>query len=126
MTYQLHPAAKMSTLYKEPATKRQLPCCSAKDMRSLHPEGNYHILGEIGGRGQAANGELLLLPDGRTLPIGARGGIKRPFDWIIGYIPVGEDTYIAAIRSILPPCFHALQRRLTPQHSTTETRRHGK
>lgn len=103
MIYKIYPQAGGARLFVEPRSRSSFPYCTAKEMRTRYPDGNFVIIGEIGGIAQpSADGDWLLAGDGRALPILPRGSLKKPFEWIAGYIAVGKHTYIAVIRSLIP------------------------
>jgi len=43
------------------------------------------------------NTDKLCLGEGKFLPILPRGSLIRPFEWVIGYIEVQKDHYVAVI-----------------------------
>jgi len=69
----------------------------------LYPDGSFVIIGEIGNFAKAyADQDVLLINAGKALPIFPRGSLIKPLEWIVGYIAVGENTYVAAVRSLFP------------------------
>jgi len=38
---------------------------------------------------------------GKSIPIFPLGSIKKPFEWVDGYAAVGENTYVAVVKSLL-------------------------
>lgn len=103
MLYKIYPQAGEVRLFTEPRSRSRLPYCTAKEMRARYPDGNFVIIGEIGGITRPLTvGDRLLTGEGQALPILPRGNLKKPFEWVAGYIPVGKHTYIAAIRSLIP------------------------
>jgi len=82
-----------------------------KKMKELYPNKNFIIIGEIGSMIKIFNSQdTLLTDDGKAIPISPRGSLKRPFEWIAGFIAVGENTYIAAVKSIFPAFASYLKR----------------
>jgi hypothetical protein len=79
-----------------------------KEMRELYPDRNFVVIGEIGGIAQSPySGNLLIRGTGKAIPIFPRGSLKKPFEWISGYIVVETRIYIAAIGSLIhafPQC----------------------
>lgn len=103
MLYRLYPQGNRTRLYVEPHSRSRLPYRTVKEMRQQFPDGNFVIVGEIGSFTRPpTDGDRLLTGDGKTLPILPRGSLKKPFEWISGYIAVDKNTYIAAIGSLFP------------------------
>ncbi len=100
MLYRIYPQVGGERIFTEPRSRSRLPYCTAKEMRTRYPDGNFVVIGEIGGLARPSTDEdRLLTGEGKTLPILARGSLKKPFEWVAGYIAIGEYTYIAAIGS---------------------------
>ena len=103
MLYGIYVQAGEVRLFKEPRSQSRLPYCTEREMRMRYPDGDFVIIGEIGGIAQpSADGDRLLTGDGSILPILPRGSLKKPFEWIFGYIAVEEHAYIATIGSLIP------------------------
>ena len=116
MLYQLYPQAHEARLFTEPRSQSRLPYRTEKEMRSLYPNGNFVVIGEIGSFARPpTDGDRLLTGDGQTLPILPRGSLKRPFEWISGYIMVGENAHVAAVKSIFSSFFRRQKRRRVKQ-----------
>ena len=80
-------------------------------MKEMYPEEDFVVIGEIGICAETFNTQdILLTDDGKLVPIFPRGSLTKPFEWIAGYIAVGENTYVAAVRSIYPPFLQRLIR----------------
>lgn len=76
---------------------------TVKEMRELYPDGNFTVIGEIGGIARFPDsGDRLISETGSAIPILPRGSLKRPFEWVCGYIAVGNHTYLAVIGSLIP------------------------
>lgn len=74
-----------------------------KKMREQYPGGDFVIIGEIGNFAETLGcPDMLLTSTGKAVPIFPRGSLIKPFEWVAGYIAVGENTYVAAVRSIFP------------------------
>ncbi|HEX3039047.1 MAG TPA: hypothetical protein VHP54_01965 [Caproiciproducens sp.] len=102
MLYRIYSQAGGTRIFTEPRSRSRLPYCTAKEMRTRYPDGNFIIIGEIGGFVRpSTEGDRLLTGEEKTLPILPRGSLKKPFEWITGYIAVGEHTYIAAIGNLI-------------------------
>ena len=101
MLYRIYPQKNFMKLYAEPHSKSKLPYYSAKEMRDRYPSGNYVIIGEIGSFARPpTDGDILLMEGGKEISILPRGSLKKPFEWIAGYIAVGNNIYVAAVRGI--------------------------
>lgn len=105
MLYQLYPQAGQTRIFTEKYSRSKIPYRTAKEMRELYPGGGFVIIGEIGIFAEVlADQNMLLTSVGKAVPIFPRGSLIKPFEWIAGYIAVGENTYVAAVRSIFPSC----------------------
>jgi hypothetical protein len=103
MLYRLYQQADDARLFTEPSSRSRLPYRTAKEMRKRYPDGNFIIIGEIGSFVRTpTSGDWLLTGEEKIIPILPRGSLKKPFELIAGYIAVGENIYIAAIRNLLP------------------------
>jgi phospholipase/carboxylesterase len=103
MIFQLYPQTAKTRIFKEPRSRCRLPYYTSKEIRALYPHGDFIIVGEIGSFERPPNGgDQLCTDDGKTLPILPRGSSKWPIEWVVGYIAVEKNIYIAAVRSILP------------------------
>ena len=103
MVYRIDLQRNFAKLYKEPHSRISLPYHTVREMQELYPGDNFAVIGEIGGITQPrGDGDLLMLEIGKTVPILPRGSLKKPFEWVVGYIAVGRNTYVGAIRSLLP------------------------
>jgi phospholipase/carboxylesterase len=101
MLYRLYKKTGDARILIEVRSRSSLSYCTAKAMRLQYPDGNFVIIGEIGGIARpSANGDWLITEGGKSLPILPRGSLKKPLEWVSGYIAVGKDTYIAVIRSL--------------------------
>lgn len=98
MLYRLYKQTDKARILVEVRSQSRLSYCTAKEMRTRYPDENFVIIGEIGGitRPQT-NGDWLLAEGGKLIPILPRGCLKKPFEWIIGYIAVEKNTYVAVI-----------------------------
>ena len=82
-------------------------------MRTLYQSNNFNIIGEIGNYTRAPDfHDILLTNSGKKIPVLPRGSFIFPFEWIIGYIPVGKNLYIAAVRSLIPLFFRKINRKI--------------
>ena len=101
MRYRIYPQKDSVKFYAEPHSKSKLPYYPAKEMREKYPSGNYVIIGEIGSFARPpTDGDKLLMEGGKEIPILPRGSLKKPIEWIAGYIAVGNNIYVAVVRGI--------------------------
>ncbi len=100
MLYRLDPQANSAKLYTEPRSGSRLLYRTVKEMRKRYPDGDFAIVGEIGGFARPPNdGDELLTDDGGQIPVSPRGSRIRPFERVAGYVAVGKNTYLAALSS---------------------------
>lgn len=72
-------------------------------MNDKHSNGNYEVIGEIGNFHREYFGQDEIVTEtGEIINIFPRGSCKKPFEWVAGYAPLGENTYVAVIKSIIP------------------------
>lgn len=103
MLYRPDPNISTTKCYIEPRSRCRLPYYTAREMREMYTEGDFMIVGEIGGLSRPPDdGDVLMADGARRIPILPRGSIKKPFEWVVGYIPVSRDTYLAAVGSVMP------------------------
>jgi len=103
MFYRLYSQTNDARLFMEPRSRSRLPYRTPKEMRERYPSGEFDIIGEIGSFARPpTNGDKLLTGDGQALPVLPRGSLKRPFEWIAGYVAIDKNTYLAAIGSLIP------------------------
>jgi hypothetical protein len=101
MLYRLDPQTSAAQFYTEPHSRSKLPYRTAKEMRKLYPDHSFAVIGEIGGSARPPHGgDRLLTGDGKILPILPRGSLKKPLEWVIGYVAVDKNTYIAVVKSL--------------------------
>lgn len=103
MLYRIDPHVGSAKYCRGLHNGSKLPYRTVKEMRELYPDGNFAVVGEVGGFARPPNDrDRLLTGDGNVLPILPRGSLKRPFEWVDGYVAVGKNTYLAAVRSLIP------------------------
>lgn len=103
MLYRVYPQTGLTKLYTEPHSGSRLPYRTVKEMRELYPHDNFTVIGEIGGFARPPNDrDRLLTEDDKVLSILPRGSLQRPFEWVAGYVAVGKNTYLAAIKGMIP------------------------
>lgn len=105
MLYRIYAQADTARFYTEVHTCSKIPYYTSKEMDKRYPDGCFVIIGEIGGLARTLpDGDQLCVAEGKIIPILPRGSFKRPFEWVIGYIQVQENSYVAVIGG----CFHPL------------------
>lgn len=83
---------------------------SKNKMNELYPDGNYEVIGEIGNFSKKyLKLDEILTDTGKSIPIFPRGSLKKPFEWVAGYVAVRENTYVAVIKSIIPRLFRSAE-----------------
>ena len=103
MPYRIDPQESSAKPCGKPCGRNKLSYRTVKEMHRLYPDGNFTVIGEIGGIAQFPDsGDRLIVETGHTIPILPRGSLKRPFEWVSGYIAVGKHTYIAVIGGLIP------------------------
>lgn len=76
-------------------------------MKRLYPKNDYEVIGEIGNFSKRySNEDEILAGTGKRIPVFPRGSLKSPFEWVTGYAMVGENTYVAVVKSIIPYLFY--------------------
>ena len=102
MTYHISLQTEKTRFFTEVYSCSEIPYFTVKGMRKRYPDGNFVIIGEIGCLEHApADGDWLCTEDGKAIPIFPRGSMKRPFEWVLGYTSVQENSYIAVIGGVL-------------------------
>lgn len=101
MIYRLYPQTG-TRFFTEKNGRCRIPYLPVKRMRERYPDGNFVIIGEIGGLARTPPGQDTLLIGGKKVSVFPRGGVCRPFEWIAGYVAVEANTYVAAVRNLFP------------------------
>jgi phospholipase/carboxylesterase len=110
MIYRLYPQTG-TRLFTGKYGRYRIPYLPVKKMRELYPKSGFVIIGEIGGLAKVSGcQDKLLTSTGKEISIHPRGSMTRPFEWVAGYIAVGENTYVAVVRSLLPSFLRCLKR----------------
>lgn len=104
MLFRCYPQTDSAKSCRNPCIEGNLPYLTVKEMRKLYPDGgNFAVIGEIGGLPWfPGSGDLLITEAGNSIPIFPKGSLKKPFEWVRGYVAVGKHTYIAVIGGLLP------------------------
>jgi len=103
MLYRIDSQMDSAKFYTEPHSRSKLPYHTVKEMLEIYPDGNFTVIGEIGGIARFPDcGDLLITETGKVIPILPRGSLKKPFEWVSGYVAVDKSTYIAAISNLIP------------------------
>lgn len=107
MHYRIYPQTGQTRIFIEPRSKCVIRYFSQKEMSERHRDKNFNVIGEIGGFARAPNqGDILIAENGCSIPILPRGSRIRPFEWVIGYVALENDSYLAVIRSLLCCLIH--------------------
>lgn len=102
MYYQIYTMAGKTRFFTEVRSFSKIPYITAGEMKKRYPDKNFVIIGEIGSLGSTTeNGDWLYLENGEVIPILPRGSLKIPFEWVVGYTAVQENSYVAVIGGIL-------------------------
>lgn len=89
MLYRIYPQTSVLKFYREPHSKTKLPYRTEKEMKKLYPDGNFTIIGEIGGIAKPTkDSDYLSVDDDKIITILPRGSLIKPFEWIAGYVEV--------------------------------------
>lgn len=100
MIYRLYPQEKQTKIFMGKYSRSEIPYLPVKKMRKMYPDGGFVVIGEIGNFARSPSGQdMLLICDGAQAPIFPRGCVRRPFEWIVGYAAVEEDTYVAVVHN---------------------------
>ena len=100
MDYNVHPQNEELKLFREPHSRYKVPYRTIKEMQKLYPDGDFTIIGEIGGIERPPKvGDRLLISNCKFIPILPRGSFRKPFEWVCGYVAVDKNIYLATIRS---------------------------
>ncbi|MEI7883839.1 MAG: hypothetical protein WCI30_00640 [Clostridia bacterium] len=106
MEYRFYSAAKNTNYITERHSKSGIAYASIEQFQELFPRGGYEIIGDIGNFQKKVFAQDFILTDtGNRIPIFPRGSIRKPFEWIVGYAAVGEKTFVAVVKSIIPSFF---------------------
>lgn len=103
MLYRTDPQRRPSKRFIEPYTKCEVWYFSKKELSALYRDKNFNVIGEIGGSAHVPNqGDVLIVESGKEIPILPRGSLIRPFERIIGYAALENDSYLAVVWSLFP------------------------
>ena len=76
---------------------------SKNEMHEIYPEGNFEVIGEIGNFSIKYAGQEVIISDtGTEIPIFPRGSLRKPFERVVGYAPVGENIYVSVVKNVIP------------------------
>ncbi len=85
-----------SGVYKRKKTGLEVSYCKKKEMKDLYPAGGFSVVGQVG-RGRDEIGELHTLNASEKIYAVS----SMPHSKIKGYIKVGENEYLAVVKSVL-------------------------
>jgi len=72
-------------------------------MNEMYPNGDYEIIGEINnGIKKYTEQDIVVTDGGKCIPIFPRGSALNPLEWTVGYARIGENIYVAVMKSLLP------------------------
>ena len=112
MLYRLYQQSSETRIYTEPFSQCKIPYLPTKRMRERYPDGAFTVIGEIGCSAKPCAGQDRLLADSKTkIPVFPRGSLFPPFEWVAGYVQVGENTYVAVVKSMFPSFLFRRNRR---------------
>lgn len=98
MIYQIYTQTGKNRFFTEVRSFSKIPYVTAKEMKKRYPDRDFIIIGEIGSLAHAPiDGDRLFIKDGKVIPILPRGSLKRPFEWVVGYTAVQENSYVAVV-----------------------------
>lgn len=107
MTFHFVPCGSGTLSMLEPNSSTIITYYSKCKMKKLYPKNEYEVIGEIGNfTKKYPNQDEILAETGKRILLFPRGSLKRPFEWVTGYAPVGENTYVAVVKSIIPKLFY--------------------
>jgi len=76
---------------------------SKKTMHEMYSNGGYEIIGEISNITRKYKEQDMVVSDtGKHIPIFPRGSAINPMEWTAGYARIGENIYVAVIKSVIP------------------------
>ena len=106
MTYRFYSQSNDSLQKTGRHSRSKIAYYSKQKMNELYRDGGFVVIGEIGNFAKKYAGQDVLVTDtGKRIPIFPRGSLKRPFEWCAGYVAVGENTYVAVVKSIISRFF---------------------
>lgn len=107
MTFQFVQAGQGTLYMLEPNSTTIITYYSKSKMKKLYSKNEYEVIGEIGNfTKKYPKQDEILAETGKRIPVFPRGSLKCPFEWVTGYAAVGEDTYVAVVKSIIPYLFY--------------------
>lgn len=102
MVYRFYPKSNAKCCMTERHSHSRIEYYSKQKMNELYPDGDYVVIGEIGNfTKKCVLQDVIETNTGKSIPIFPRGGLKKPFEWVVGYAAVGENTYVAVIKSVI-------------------------
>lgn len=100
MIYRLDPMIEIRFSTKKYG-RYGIPYLPVRKMKKMYPDGGFVVIGEIGNLARTPSGrDILLTGDGTEVSIFPRGCMRRPFEWIVGYTAVEENTYAAVVQNL--------------------------
>lgn len=103
MIYRFYEQCNNMLQMKERHSRSVIHYYPKEKMNEMYPKGGYEIIGEISNVIKKYTGQDIVLTDsGKHIPIFPRGSARNPLEWTAGYARIGENIYVAVIRSVIP------------------------
>ena len=103
MIYRLYGHCNNMRLMKERHSRSVIHYHPKKKMSEMYPNGGYEIIGEISNVIRKYKEQDTIVSDtGKHIPIFPRGSARKPLEWTTGYARIGENIYVAVIKSVIP------------------------
>ncbi len=101
MIYRIVPQTGRIGIFVEPRSGCVIRYVTRKAMSEQYRDKNFNVIGEIGGFARAPDqGDILITENGSNLPILPRGSRVNPLEWVVGYVEVEENSYLAVVKSL--------------------------
>lgn len=103
MIYRFYGQCNNMRLMKERHSRSVIHYYSKETMIEMYPNGDYKIIGEINnGIRKYTEQDMVVSDTGKHIPIFPRGSSRNPLEWTAGYARIGENIYVAVIKSVIP------------------------
>lgn len=107
MTFQIVQGVHSTCHMLEPNSSTVVTYYPNYKMKRLYPKDEYEVIGEIGNFSKKySDQDEILAETGKRIPIFPRGSLRHPWEWVTGYAAVGENTYVAVVKSMIPYLFY--------------------
>jgi hypothetical protein len=102
MHYRIYSQVERTSLFTDVHSCGRIPYITVREIKKRYRDKSFVIIGEICSLANApADGDWLCIGDGKVIPILPRGSLKKPFERVVGYTPVQENSYVAVIGGFL-------------------------